>query len=124
MQQMTLILREDDFKAHIESSVPTRSSPLGREIGDPSAGEPAGLRQAVMDALPKVLARRIEAIWNVVEGFELTAFEVKVGIEGKPFGVGIDGEASLHFERTRQGMAAVDSGAGSSKPRGALTSSA
>lgn len=101
MQELKLILKQEDFPDEIAPPVRAHSSPLGAEIGERTSVESGNLRQAVMDALPKVLARRIESIWNVVEGFELASFEVKVGIEGKPFGVGVDGEAKLLFQRLK-----------------------
>src|SRR5262245_53702336 len=97
MPEVKWVLREDEFAAEMDLAGPTRSSPTGAAAGD-ARGE---LQQAVRDALPKVLGRRIEAIWNAVEGFELVSFDVKVGVEGKPFGVGIEGETSLHFVRAK-----------------------
>lgn len=59
------------------------------------------LRKAVMDALPKVLLEKVGKIWNVLEGYELTSFDVRVNVAGKPFGVGLEGEMTLHLSRTK-----------------------
>jgi hypothetical protein len=57
-------------------------------------------RQAVIDAMPKVIAKRIQKM--LPDGFRIREIEMRFEISGTPFGVGVSGEATVRFGPSRE----------------------
>jgi hypothetical protein len=96
---MEIVITERDFAVvDIPERKELQPSPLGQPISS-GPNVSADIRKVVMDALPKVLMEKVRAIWDVLDGYDLASFEVCVNVAGKPFGVGLEGEMKLTFER-------------------------
>lgn len=52
-------------------------------------------KKIVLDALPKVLAKKMEEI--MPKNWEIKEIVLKVNVAGKPFGIGLEGDASVKF---------------------------
>lgn len=95
---MEVLLTEEDFRKFGGFETTKRKDNLGVSVSAGN-GQDDATRQAVLDALPSVLAKKLETVWNVFEGYQLKTVELKVSFGGKPFGVGVDGEMTLSFEQ-------------------------
>src|SRR5262245_17568019 len=56
---------------------------------------PEESRASVMDALPKAISQRVSRM--IPEDYEIREIEIKIGLSGTPFGVGISGDATVTF---------------------------
>lgn len=78
------ILGKDKVKVDI---LPKPMEVLGNEEEDKE--------EVIMKFLPEVLAGKIKRM--IPSEFEIIEIEMKLSIGGKPFGVGLDGEAIVRF---------------------------
>lgn len=56
---------------------------------------PEETRASVLDALPKALSQRVRKM--IPDDYEIHEIEIKIGLSGTPFGVGISGDATVKF---------------------------
>ncbi|MDR4481725.1 MAG: hypothetical protein R3B95_00410 [Nitrospirales bacterium] len=63
-------------------------------------GDEEDKEEAIMQFLPEVLAGKLKKM--IPPEFEIVEIEMKLSIGGKPFGVGVDGEATVKFGPTRK----------------------
>ena len=87
---MQLELTESDFNQALGADAVKR---LSRERKEHVLGEDEV--EAVMDAMPRVLATRFKRM--LPEHFEIREITLKVSLSGKPFGVGVSGDATVKF---------------------------
>lgn len=90
---MNITLTERDFAEALD---PLELERIKRPENIPVLG-PQEDRAAVIDALPKVLSRRLQKM--LPKGFVIREVEITVSLSGSPFGVGVDGEATVRFGR-------------------------
>jgi hypothetical protein len=92
LEAVELEVWETDFSRADQSSIGAAvdgDAVLGGEVIDP------GLRQAVLDGLPRAVARRVERM--VPEGFEAHELRMSFTLSGAPWGVGVGGEVVVTF---------------------------
>ncbi len=87
---MQVELTESDFTRALGADAVKR---LSREREEHVLGEAE--TEAVMDAMPKALASRFKRM--LPDHFEIREITLKVSLSGKPFGVGMSGDATVKF---------------------------
>jgi len=90
---LKIIITEKDFaKITEKSQIEEKIIESQEEILDNDASPE---HEELFQALPKVLVAKIRDI--MPEGFKIKEIEIKIDVEGKPFGIGLGGEATLRF---------------------------
>ena len=90
---MEILITEADYNKAI-GTAEVRSLRDGQKeaiLGD----KPEPANQAILDALPRVLADRFKNM--IPPDYEVQQIELKVQIAGQPFGIGIRGDAVVKF---------------------------
>jgi hypothetical protein len=85
---MQLELKDEDFAEGVEKEY------LANELRNSQAilgDEAAEKHEAIMNAVPKALAKRLREI--IPDGFTIKEIQVNVSFSGKPFGIGVSGDA-------------------------------
>jgi hypothetical protein len=59
----------------------------------------AGSREAVRELLPSKIAKKVEKV--VPEGFEVSEITITGEISGMPFGVGVSGQVSVTYTKSK-----------------------
>ena len=81
---MQLIITEEDFSRSVAEEARDQS-----KLGQPVSSGPrsdTGLKKAVMAALPNVLASRLQAVWNAIEGsVVMAAFDLPPAAAGRTY---------------------------------------
>lgn len=99
-EHMNIEITEADFSnVYTKAEIDVEIKGLGKEtLGAPSTealDRDEKRRRAVFDALPRVLADKFNKMvpgdWCIKEVI------LKVNISGKPFGVGVEGDATVKF---------------------------
>jgi hypothetical protein len=100
---MNIEITEADFKrVYSNKEIEVELKGLSKDTLGAKSGEITDIEEkrknAVIDALPRVLADKMERImpkdWTIKE------IVLKINIGGKPFGVGLEGDATVKFGPT------------------------
>jgi hypothetical protein len=90
---LDITITEDDYASVLG---PTTAKRLKSGVVEDTLGPEA--TDAVIDALPKVIAARFRRM--LPEGYEVKEICLTVSLSGSPFGVGLSGDASVKFGPT------------------------
>lgn len=106
-RQMKLIIEESDFanKEELQQIKKEKHTPsIGSDIGmgGPRKTQKSDeLTEEVMKMLPETLNKKIKEVWGHLDGFNLDGFEIKLTVEGSPFGVGVNGDLTLKYSQKK-----------------------
>ena len=91
-QELRIIVREPDIPKAISAQV-TAVQKHRKVLGE----DDKSAQEWILEALPGVIARRIGPM--LPADFELAEMQMKVTVEGKPFGIGVGGEVLVVLRR-------------------------
>lgn len=86
---VALEINESDFDRSIANRI------QGIADGRQELSADSTLKRVVFDALPKVIASRVEAA--IPEGFTVQEIEFNISVSGKPFGIGVGGDVKVRM---------------------------
>jgi hypothetical protein len=90
---MEILVTENDYNEALGTAEVRNLRQVQKEAILGNNAQPGN--QAILDALPRVLAERFKKM--IPPDYEVQQIELKVQIAGQPFGVGIRGDATVKF---------------------------
>jgi len=98
--ELHIVLDRSDFENALGAHGADRLRATGAILAGESTGDMTDedrVKKRLVDALPKVLATRLEKM--IPDSFELQTIELKVAVDAKLFGTGVAGHAVVKFGR-------------------------
>lgn len=89
---MSIVVREQDIPAAVTAQVAAVQQ-RRRVLGE----DEKTAQEWILEALPAVIAKRVRPM--LPDDFELAEMQMKVSLQGKPFGVGVGGEVLVTLRR-------------------------
>jgi hypothetical protein len=89
---ISIVVREQDIPSAVAAQVAAVQQ-RRRVLGE----DEKTAQEWILEALPAVIAKRVRPM--LPEDFELSEMQMKVSLQGKPFGVGVGGEVLVTLRR-------------------------